>query len=161
MARPIPLELPPRDPRQELSKRLEQAPLQHAEALLDGYDLLQELHESGVLQLLRGVASASDKLIESAVDATKQEESIRAIRNAILLGKMLGSIDPEVLKSISIAVSETLGRPRQPAKEPPGMLSLIGEFRNKELRRSVALINRFLRSLGEQFKLRGSPESRH
>ena len=26
MARPIPLELPPRDPREELRKRLEQAP---------------------------------------------------------------------------------------------------------------------------------------
>jgi uncharacterized protein YjgD (DUF1641 family) len=161
MAQPIPLELPPRDARQELSKRLEQAPAQYAEALLDSYELLQELHDRGVLQLLRGVASASDKLIESAVEATKPEESVRAIRNAVILGKILGSIDPEVMRSISIAVGEALGARRQPVNEPPGILSLIGEFKNKELRRSVALINQFLRSLGEQFKLRGSPESKH
>ena len=90
MARPIPLELPPRDPREELRKRLEQAPIEHAEALLDSYELLQQLHDHGVFELLRGALGASDKLIETAVDAAKSDESIRAIRNAIILGKMLG-----------------------------------------------------------------------
>ena len=51
MARPIPLELPPRDPREELRKRLEQAPAEHAEALLDSYELLQQLHDHGVFEL--------------------------------------------------------------------------------------------------------------
>jgi hypothetical protein len=55
MARPISLELPPRDPREELRKRLEQAPVTHAEALLDSYQLLQQLHDHGVFELLRGV----------------------------------------------------------------------------------------------------------
>jgi beta-phosphoglucomutase-like phosphatase (HAD superfamily) len=48
MARPIPLELPPRDPREELRNRLENAPVEHAEALLDSYELLQQLHDRGV-----------------------------------------------------------------------------------------------------------------
>ncbi len=87
MARPIALELPPRDPREELRKRLEQAPATHAEALLDSYELLQELHEHGVFELLRGALSASDKLIETAVDDAKSDEAIRAIRNAMILGK--------------------------------------------------------------------------
>ena len=90
MARPISLELPPRDPREELRKRLEEAPVKHAEALLDSYELLQQLHEHGVFELLRGALSASDKLIETAVDAAKSDESIRAMRNAMILGKMLG-----------------------------------------------------------------------
>jgi hypothetical protein len=34
---------------------------------------------------------------------------------------------------------------------------LLGQFRRKELRRSVALINRFLESLGNQLKMKGSP----
>src|SRR5580658_3996176 len=107
MARPISLELPPRDPRQELRKRLEKAPVEHAEALLDSYELLQQLHDHGVLELLRGALGASDKLIETAVDAVRSEESIRAMRNAIILAKMLGSIDPELLHGISVAVGET------------------------------------------------------
>ncbi len=155
MARPIPLELPPRDPREELRRRLEEAPAAHAEALLDSYELLQQLHDHGVFELLRGGFSASDKLIETAVDTAKSEESVRAIRNAIILGKMLGAINPEVLQCIALAAGETLGCYEKPIIEPPGLFSLLNQFRHKELRRSVALINRFLESLGNQIKLRG------
>ena len=156
MARPIPLELPPRDPRQELRVRLEQAPIEHAEALLDSYELLQQLHEHGVLQLLRGVLGAGGKLVETAVDAARSDASVRAIRNAIILGKMLESINPEVLQGVAAAVGETLGCSEKPLIEPPGLFSLLGQFRRKELRRSIALINRFLEALGNQIKLRGN-----
>jgi uncharacterized protein YjgD (DUF1641 family) len=156
MARPIPLEISPRDPREELRKRLEQAPVEHAEALLDSYELLGKLHEHGVFELLRGALGASDNLIETVVDTVKSDEAIRAIRNAIILGKILGAIDPDVLQGVAVAVGETLGCYEKPIIEPPGLLSLLGQFRHKELRRSMALLNKFLESLGNQIKLRGS-----
>jgi uncharacterized protein YjgD (DUF1641 family) len=156
MAQPIPLQLPPHDPREELRKRLDQAPIAHAEALLDSYELIQQLHDHGIFELLRGALSASDKLVETAVDAAKSEDSVRAIRNAIILGKMLGAINPEVLQCVALAAGETLGCYQQPVIEPPGLFSLLSQFRHKELRRSIALINRFLETLGNQIKLRGS-----
>lgn len=156
MARPISLELPPRDPRQELRKRLDEAPIEHAEALLDSWELLQQLHDRGVLELLRGALGASDKMVEAAVDVAKSDESVRALRNALILGKMLSSINPEVLQCIATATGETLGCYQKPIIEPPGLFSLLNQFRHKELRRSMALINRFLESLGNQIKLRGS-----
>jgi len=155
MARPISLELQPRDPREELRKRLEQAPVKHAEALLDSYELLQQLHDHGVFELLRGALSASDKLIETAVDAAKSDQSVRAIRNAMILGKILGSINPDVLQGVAVAASETLGCYEKPIIEPPGLISLLSQFRHKELRRSMALVNKFLETLGQQIKLRG------
>jgi uncharacterized protein YjgD (DUF1641 family) len=158
MAQPIPLQLPPRDPREELRKRLDQAPIAHAEALLHSYELLQQLHDHGVFELLRGALSASDKLIETAVDATKSDGSVRAIRNAIILGKMLGAINPDVLQCVAQAAGETLGCYEKPVIEPPGLFSLLNQFRHKELRRSIALVNRFLEKLGNQIKLRGSCE---
>jgi uncharacterized protein YjgD (DUF1641 family) len=156
MAQPIPLQLPPRDPREELRKRLEQAPVKHAEALLESYELLQQLHDHGVFELLRGAFSASDKLIETAVDAAKSDEAIRAIRNAIILGKVLASINPDVLQCIATAASDTLGCYDKPIIEPPGLFSLLSQFSHKELRRSMALLNKFLESLGNQIKLRGA-----
>ena len=156
MAQPIPLQLPPRDPREELRKRLDQAPIAHAEALLDSYELLQQLHDHGVFELLRGALGASDKLIETAVDAAKSDESVRAIRNAMILGKILGSINPDVLQGVATAASETLGCYEKPIIEPPGLFSLLTQFRHKELRRSMALLNKFLESLGNQIKMRGS-----
>ena len=156
MARPISLELPPRDPREELRNRLEKAPVEHAEALLDSYELLQQLHDHGVFELLRGALGASDKLVETAVETAKSDESVRAIRNAIILAKTLGSINPEVLQCVATAASETLGCYEKPVIEPPGLFSLLSQFRHKELRRSIAFINRFLENLGTQINLRGS-----
>jgi uncharacterized protein YjgD (DUF1641 family) len=155
MAQPISLERPHRDVRQELRKRLEEAPIEHAEALLDSYELLQQIHDRGLFQLLHGVLGASDKLVEATVEAAKSDESVRAMRNAIILGKMLSSINPEILQGIAVAVGETLGCTKKPVIEPPGLFSLLGQFRRRELRRSIALINRFLETLGDQLKLRG------
>jgi uncharacterized protein YjgD (DUF1641 family) len=161
MAQPISFKSPPKDPREELRNRLENAPVEHAEALLDCYALLEELHAHGVLQVVRGVIGASDKLVEATVEAAKAELSVRALRNIIILGKMLGSINPDLLQGIAVAAEETLGSYRKPVIEPPGLFSLLSQFRHKELRRSIALINRFLEVLGIQLSARGTTQTNH
>ena len=150
MAKPIALELPPRDPRKELIARLEASPAEHAEALLASYEFLQDLHDHRVFDVLHGALSASDKLVATAVSAAESKESVNVLRNTIILGKMLGSINPDLLQCIAAAVNETLGSARKPVIEPPGLLTLLSQFRQKELRRSVALINRFLDALGKK-----------
>ena len=107
---------------------------------------------------MRGALGAGDKLVEAAVGAASSAKSVRAIRNTVILAKMLGSINPDVLQAIANAVSETLSSERKPLIEPPGLLSLLGDFRHEELRRSVALINRFLKAAGEQLKARGDSD---
>ena len=154
MARPIGLEVAQRDPREELRKRLEEAPEQHAEALLESYELLQDLHDSGVLRLLRGAASSGGMIMSAAVGAANSEEGIRGLRNAIILCKMLGSINPDLLQGYANALSETLGC-QKPVVEPPGLFKLFAEFRQPELRRSMAHINKFLEILGSELKTRG------
>ena len=62
MAKPIPLERPARDPREELQARLDRAPIEHAEALLAGYEVLQGLYDEGVLELLRGLLGSGGKV---------------------------------------------------------------------------------------------------
>ncbi|HXB62919.1 MAG TPA: hypothetical protein VNU94_08745 [Acidobacteriaceae bacterium] len=61
MAQPIALEIAPRDAKKELLARLQKAPAEHAAALLDSWELLQALHDAGLLELLRGAVSARDK----------------------------------------------------------------------------------------------------
>jgi uncharacterized protein YjgD (DUF1641 family) len=161
MAKPIALEIAPRDARKELVARLEKAPEEHAEALLDAYELIEQAHEAGVFEVLRGVLSAKDHVLEAAVRETETPEAVRGLRNAIILGKMLGSINPELLQCYASAVGETLGSERKPVIDPPGLLSLLGQFRRPELRRSVALINKFLETLGTRLKEKGcSPSSK-
>jgi uncharacterized protein YjgD (DUF1641 family) len=155
MAKPIALEIAPRDPKKELLLKLEQAPVEHAAAILDSYELLTALHEAGALELLRGAVSAKDEIVGSAVSAAQSAEAVHALRNAIAFGKMLGSINPELMQCIANSIGETLGSERRPVIDPPGLFSLLGQFRRPELRRSVALINRFLETLGTRLKEKG------
>jgi uncharacterized protein YjgD (DUF1641 family) len=161
MAQPIALEIAPRDARKELLARLEKAPAEHAEALLDACELIEQAHEAGVFEVLRGVLSAKNHVLEAMVGDADTSQSIHALRNAIIFGKMMGSINPELMQCIANSVSETLGSERRPVIEPPGLLSLLGQFRRPELRRSVALINKFLDTLGTRLKEKGcSPSSK-
>jgi uncharacterized protein YjgD (DUF1641 family) len=154
MARAISLEITPRDVREELHRKLEQAPEEHAAALLESYELLQLLHDSGVLRILRGALGSGNKILETSVNAVNSTEGIRALQNAIILGKMVGSINPDLLQAFAIAMTETFGC-RPPVVEPPGLFKLLVAFSQPELRRSMALINKFLDILGNELKTRG------
>ena len=156
MAEPITLTRQPRDPRKELEARLHAAPLEHAEALLDAMELLHQLHKNGVFELLRGVLGAGDKILDRAVNTADSPDGIRALRNLLILGKWLSSINPELLECVATASAATLGSEEKPVIEPPGLLALLSQFRQPELRRSIALINRFLDVLGNQLKLVGT-----
>ena len=154
MARPIPLDLPPRDPQRELSARLGQAPLEHGEALLAAYQVLQGLHDRGVLELLRGMLGGSEKILEQVVDVTRGPEAIRATRNLLLLARALGEIEPALLSDLTRAVPEALGQSSAQQSKPPGFFKLLGVFWNKDFRRGLAvftnLMVRFGRNLSER-----------
>ena len=105
MAQPIALEIPPRDARKELLTRLENAPAEHAEALLDAFELIQQAHDAQVFQLLRGLLSAKDHLLETVVRETETPAAIHALRNAIIFGKMMSSVNPDLMTSASTGFS--------------------------------------------------------
>src|ERR1700681_914999 len=152
MAKPIPLELPKRDPQEALRSRLEKAPDQHAAALLPGLDVLQVLHDQGILEILRGVLGGGNKILEIVVDASKTPEAIRGIRNLVIMTKILGSMDPEVLKKFTEAVPEVLvGAAKAQETEPPGFWEVFRILRSKNLRRGLVAVNNLLEALGRNF----------
>src|SRR5262249_26228205 len=120
MAEPIPLNLPPRDPRAELQARLQQAPLEHAEALLSAYEVLQGLHDSGALEMARGALGSRDKLIQTAVDAANTPESVCGIRNLVIFAKILGSVEPELVEGFAKSLPEAIAATKAYGSEPPG-----------------------------------------
>ncbi len=148
MAQPIHLELLARDPRAELQARLQNAPLEHAEALLAAYEVLQGLHDRGVFELLRGALGSSDKVIEIIVEAAKTPEAIRGIRNTIILAKILGSIEPELVEGIARSLPEAIALTRAHQLRPPGFWGLFKEFTNKNSRRGMFLLGSILEAFG-------------
>ena len=132
----------------ELQARLQNAPLEHAEALLSAYDLLQGLHDRGVLELLRGGLGSSDRLIEIVVEAAKTPESIRGIRNIIILAKILGAIEPELVEGFARSLPEAIALTKAYESKPPGFLGIMMKFRNRNFRRGLVLVNSMLEAFG-------------
>src|ERR1700704_5871446 len=137
MAQPIAFHAPEK-PATTNVERLRNAPEEHAEALLSGYELLQLLHDRGVLNLLRGLVGGGDALISTIAAAVDTPESIRAIRNFLLLTKFFADIPPDVLTSLADAVSA--GAEREKAHKAPGLLHLLWRLRNENTRHAAAVV---------------------
>jgi uncharacterized protein YjgD (DUF1641 family) len=144
MAQPISLHLVPRDSREELNSRLRQAPFDHAEAVLAAYEVLQGLHDHGVLELMRGTLGGSEKILEQVVAVASAPESIRATRNLLLLVTTLGEIEPALLSDLTRAIPKALLQANAEESKPPGIFKLFSTFWNKDFRRGLAAFNDLL-----------------
>jgi uncharacterized protein YjgD (DUF1641 family) len=111
-------------------------------------EVLQGLHDRGILAALKGALGASDIVLESAVDVVNTPEGIRTMRNLLLLAKLVGNIEPELLGGIVAAVPEALNKGAAAQPNPPGLLSLAQKFGSKESRRGLAAAADILESVG-------------
>ena len=161
MAQPIPLEIPPRDPRAALRSRLEQAPEQHAEAVLAAYEVLQELHNHGMLDIMRGALAASDEILEKVVDNARTPESIRAIRNLLFWQHILGSIEPEWFKGIFQAIPEGIAQATAEREQPVSLFGLLRRLTSKDSLRGLAAAVDFLQAFGRHLKSAENPLPRN
>jgi uncharacterized protein YjgD (DUF1641 family) len=137
-------EFTPADSREDLIRRVEQAPIEHAEAVLAAYDLLQRLHEKGLLDLLNGVLSAGDTVVDRVVDVVSSKEMVTALRIGLMFSNLLTQIDADALH----AMIEEAG------KETPSLLALGKQAASKDARRGLAtavgLLNVFGAALSKQ-----------
>ena len=137
-------EFTPVDSREDLIRRVEQAPIEHAEALLATYDLLQRLHDKGLLDLLNGLLSAGDTVVERVVDVVSSKEMVTALRIGLIFSNLLNSIDADALHAVVAGAG----------KETPSLLALGKQAASKDARRGLAtavgLLNLFGAALNKQ-----------
>jgi uncharacterized protein YjgD (DUF1641 family) len=128
----------PVDSREDLIRRVEQAPIEHAAAVLAAYDLLQLLHEKGLLDLLNGLLSAGDTVVNRLVDVVSSKELVTALRIGLMFINLLSSIDADALHAVLAGAG----------KETPSLLALGKEAASKDARRGLATAVRLLNVLG-------------
>lgn len=132
-------EFTPRNSRDDLIRKVEQAPLEHAEAVLAAYDLVQRLYERGVIDLCNGLLSAGDEVVERIVDVASSKEAITGLRLALILGNLMTSIDPNKVHSALSAAEQN---------EPPSLVSIVKQASSKDARRGMAMAVGLLNALG-------------
>jgi uncharacterized protein YjgD (DUF1641 family) len=132
-------EFTPRNSRNDLIRRVEQAPVEHAEAVLAAYDLLQRLHEKGIIDLLNGLLSAGDTVVERVVDLISSRETVTALRMALMITNLLNSINPDDLHTV---ISNA-------GKEAPSLFAIGKQATSKDARRGMAAAVSLLDLLGK------------
>lgn len=149
MARPIQLDIPTRNREVELRHRLEQAPIEHAEAILEFIELLEELHRRNVLNTLRGAVGAGDNIISTLSNSAAQPETVRAMRNFIALTKLFGKIDPELIEAVQRAIPPELQDSRlRRGTRAPSILAIARTFWSPPVRRALMATGLVLAGIG-------------
>ncbi len=143
---------------EETQRRLDAAPLEHAEAVLNAFRTLQTLHDTDTLDLIRGLLGAGDEVLNQVVSVATSPQSTRAIRNLLVLTNLLGTIDPDALHRIANSVTPALTE--QQSAEPPSLFAITKRLFGRDARRAlatgVAVLEGVGRSLGPAEK-RKSP----
>jgi uncharacterized protein YjgD (DUF1641 family) len=151
MAAPLTFKPLPVDPKTELQRRLAAAPVEHGEALLVLWDLLQTAHDQGILDLFDGLVSAKDKVTETVARYANTPEGIASIRNLLAAAKLLGQLDPEVLDNLSRVLTEATLQ-HQKEQKPPSLWQLFRRSTSEDSRRGLSFMTLLLSGLGRSLK---------
>jgi uncharacterized protein YjgD (DUF1641 family) len=151
MAHPITFKPQPVDFRKELMRRVDEAPREHAEALLVAWDLLQTSHDQGILELVQGLIGGKDIIAGKLADAANIPESINAIRNGIAMARIIGSLDPEMLQRLAKGF-DNASKEHQEEKEPPSLWTLFRRSTSADARRGLSFLTSLLVAMGRAAK---------
>ena len=97
--------------------------------------------------MLRGLVGAGDQIVGMLTAAAGTPESLRGMRNFILLTKFFASIPPEVLDSLVRTASE--GAEREKANRAPRLLQLLWRAGSEDSRHAMAVTLDLLESVGK------------
>jgi putative oxidoreductase len=129
MAQPVEFrKFTPQDSRGDLMRRLQDAPEDHAEALLSLYDLLEKLHEKGLIDTADGLLSASTTVVDRLVDVVSSKQAVSALRMGLMLANLLETIDINQVHSL-LTASEG---------KPPSLLRLGRDALSEDARRGLS-----------------------
>jgi hypothetical protein len=128
----------PANSRDDLSRQVEQAPVEHAEAVLAAYHVLQQIHDTRILDLISGLLGAGETVVDRLVDVASSKESVTALRIGLLLVNLLKQIDADQLHSL-LTESGT---------KPPSFWQIAKRARTEDARRGLATAVELLNIFG-------------
>jgi uncharacterized protein YjgD (DUF1641 family) len=97
--------------------------------------------------VIKGALGSGEQVLEIVVRGLNTPEAIRAVRNVMILTKVLGSIEPTLLEKFATAIPDSLiATARAEESEAPGFWGILKIFRSVNLRRGLAVVNNLLKA---------------
>jgi uncharacterized protein YjgD (DUF1641 family) len=151
MAKPIAFKPVPVDFKADLDRRLENAPVEDAAALLAALDVIKVAHREGILDLLHGMIGAKDTIAAQVAKYASLPEGIAGIRNLLTAAKILTELDPEVLDQLSKAMSSATEEHKR-EQHPPSLWQIAKRATSEDGRRGLSFLTLLLSGFGRSLK---------
>lgn len=127
---------------------------QNKDSLLETLQLLQELHDSGILDALNSLVKAKEKVAKIAVGQMTREPVTNLINNTMAAGGALTTIDPEMTKKLMGSVALGIEKAQQGLQEDSkvGILDLLKVLNDPDINRAIGFGLNLLKGVGEGLK---------
>jgi uncharacterized protein YjgD (DUF1641 family) len=151
MAKPIAFKPITVDFKADLQRRLEEAPAEHAAALLAALDVIEAAHREGILDLLHGMIGAKDTIVAQVAKYASLPEGVAGIRNLLTAAKILTELSPEALDHLSKSMASATKEHKR-EQRPPSLWQLWKRTTSEDGRRGLSFVTLLLSNLGRSVK---------
>lgn len=127
---------------------IQEALSEHKTAILETIDVLQGLHDRGILPLLNSLLKEGDKVLAIIVKELNKEQNSRVLENIVQLALIVGSLDLDRLKPIIGGVNAGLQEAAAQSDEQTSLLSLWKSLRDPEVQRAISILLNLLKGMG-------------
>ncbi len=127
---------------------------QNKDTLLETLQLLQELHNSGILDAVNSLVKTKEEVAKIAVGQLTREPVTNLINNAMAAGGALTQLDPETTKRLMGSVSKGLEKAEQglQSNTETGVFDLVKALKDPDMNRAITFGMNLLKGVGEGLK---------
>jgi uncharacterized protein YjgD (DUF1641 family) len=114
--------------------------------------VLQDLHHSGLLEMVHSLLNAKEKVASIALEQVLKPSVLNTIKNAMSALAMVSKLNPDQLSTLTEAVVAGLhqGQERLDGGKRVGVIDLAKAMRNPDINRTLALLLGVLQGMGQK-----------
>ncbi|HYK74882.1 MAG TPA: DUF1641 domain-containing protein [Pseudoneobacillus sp.] len=127
---------------------------ENKDSLLETLNLLQELHDSGIMDALGSLLKSKEKAAKIAVGQMTREPVTNMINNAMAAGGILTELDPNITSKLAKSLTNGLQKAQQGLVEDTklGVFDLMKALKDPDINRVIGFGFNLLKGMGEGLK---------
>ncbi|WP_442599989.1 DUF1641 domain-containing protein [Neobacillus sp. D3-1R] len=127
---------------------------ENKDSLLETLNLLQELHDSGIMDAVGSLLKSKEKAAKIAVGQLTREPVTNLINNAMAAGGILTELDPNTTTKLAKSLTNGLQKAQQGLEEDAklGVFDLMKALKDPDINRALGFGFNLLKGMGESLK---------
>lgn len=115
-------------------------------------EIIEELHQAGVLDMIKGLLKTRDKVGVLAIQQLNQPDAHRMIKNGMSGVQMLSRINPDHLSTLMNGVTQGLEKSNdvEAKREPLSLWGMLRAMRDPDVNASLKTMLGFMQGMGKE-----------